>query len=623
MKNKLVHLAPGLSLPAAKLATTVTAILGIRGSGKSNLAAVIAEGFLDAKIPVIILDRVGIWFSLRLAPDGKKPSGYEIPVLGGVHGDIELSPEAGAEVAEALASSHSSAILDISRFSKSQRIKFATDFGEAFFEAKKRFPGPVSVMLEEAQKYIPQMIRFSGTGLERCLGAYEELAEQGRNYGAGLVLISLRPEKLNKDVVNLSDNIAALRTIGVHERKAIADWVQEKGVEGRSEVKNELPSLPEGNGIVWSPGIFNIYGKFKFRLKSTYDAGKTPERVRAAVKVKPLDLDKLQSAMKKIVEEAKTNDPKTLKNRVAELERQLAKRAADPKTVEKVVEKIVYKTVDRPVITERHLKRIEKISKSMLAIQMSVEKNAAESAKLHTNWVGGSKILGISLNEFINTARQISAGYQAPSNTTITTSPTSSATPTIIVKRRGPGKYKIQLPSEVPASFSGTTTITQNVPPFVDDNGELTAPAKAILSVLAQRKLATLTEIAVLSSYSKKSSGFSTAMAKLRKIGLITGTSKNLTLTEAGTKYTGSGQPLPTGKALYEHWLGRLTTPEATLLKALHDNDRSVSRGELANLANYSMKSSGFSTAIAALGRLGLIRVNDVGQISMVTELFK
>ena len=314
-----IVLASNLRLSAVELATSVTSVLGIRGSGKSNLAAVLVEGFLDAQIPVVVLDRVGIWFSLRLDRDGKTPSRYEIPVLGGAHGDIALLPSAGAQVAEALAAGQSSAVLDISRFSQAGRIKFATEFAETFFEAKKRHPGPVCLVLEEAQRYVPQTIRFSDGGLPRCLGAFEEIAEQGRNYGVGLVLISLRPEKLNKDVMNLSENVFALRMLGVQERKVVAEWVQEHGVEGRDDVKNELPSLRKGRAIFWSPALFEVYGKYDLLLKSTYDAGKTPHEVLTAVAVKPLDLAALEASMASVVEEAKANDPRALKVEVARL----------------------------------------------------------------------------------------------------------------------------------------------------------------------------------------------------------------------------------------------------------------------------------------------------------------
>lgn len=318
----MIRLAPALTFPAAELATEVVASLGQRGGGKSNGAAVIAEGLLDAGIQVIVLDHVGIWFSLRLDESGKHASPYTIPVLGGQHGDIALVATTGATVAEALAQSGSSAVLDVSDFGKMERCRFAADFAEAFFRVKKLHPGPVQILLEEAQRYVPQKL-FAGQGLERMLGAFEEIAEVGRNYGIGLHLISQRPQKINKDVLNLADTVLAYRSNGVLERKAIGEWVQEKGAEGRKEVHDELPGLPRGSAIVWSPNR-ECYGQFAIKKKSTYDAGATPIHARAAVKTKRLDLAALETAMGRAVEEAKANDPRVLRAKIAELEKKLA-----------------------------------------------------------------------------------------------------------------------------------------------------------------------------------------------------------------------------------------------------------------------------------------------------------
>jgi hypothetical protein len=324
-----ITLAPGLTVRASELATQVVAALGMRGSGKSNSMAVIAEGLLAADVQVIILDYVSIWFSLRLDESGKRPSPYQIPVLGGPHGDTVLVPHAGAVVAEALAQSGSSAVLDVSGFSKSARCAFATDFAEALFSAKKLHPGPTFLVLEEAQRFIPQKLFH---GQERMLGAFEEIAEVGRNYGLGLGMISQRPQKIAKDVLNLTELLFAFQANGVLERKALAEWVQEKDAAGRSEVNNELPSLGNGECLVWSPSWLRVYGKYRLRKKATYDAGATPLKARAAVKVKALDLAALESSMSKVVEEAKANDPKALKVEVARLRRELevAQRAKAP-----------------------------------------------------------------------------------------------------------------------------------------------------------------------------------------------------------------------------------------------------------------------------------------------------
>jgi ABC-type multidrug transport system ATPase subunit len=54
-----IHLARGLTLDAREIATEVTGLIGMRGSGKSNAMGVIAEALLATKVQVVILDYVG------------------------------------------------------------------------------------------------------------------------------------------------------------------------------------------------------------------------------------------------------------------------------------------------------------------------------------------------------------------------------------------------------------------------------------------------------------------------------------------------------------------------------------------------------------------------------------
>ena len=333
-----IQLGTKLSVPAAEYATQVTAAIGMRGAGKSNVITVGVEGLLTHRIQVVILDPVGIHFGVRLDDGGKRPSKFHIPVLGGLHGDIPLLAQGGGLVAESLAASGSPAVLDVSGFSKGERIRFAADFLETFFDAKKRNPAPVQLVLEEAQRFAPQMIRMKGTGLERCLGAVEEIAEIGRNYGIGLAMMSQRPQKINKDVLNLTEFLLAFQLAGVHERKAIAEWVQEKGVKGRDEVSGELPSLKRGTALVWSPAWLGIYGKYNLHKKITYDAGATPLHARKSVKTKPLDLSSLEESVAEVVNESKKNDPKALRQRIAELERELTKKTPAARIETKTIE---------------------------------------------------------------------------------------------------------------------------------------------------------------------------------------------------------------------------------------------------------------------------------------------
>ena len=54
-------LADNFSVPAADAVTQTFGILAVRGSGKSNTAAVMAEGMAKAKLPFVVIDPVGNW----------------------------------------------------------------------------------------------------------------------------------------------------------------------------------------------------------------------------------------------------------------------------------------------------------------------------------------------------------------------------------------------------------------------------------------------------------------------------------------------------------------------------------------------------------------------------------
>jgi len=59
-----------IKIPITEYASQGNAILGIRDSGKSYTATFIAERLLDAGVPFVAFDPIGIWKYLRVA--GKK-----------------------------------------------------------------------------------------------------------------------------------------------------------------------------------------------------------------------------------------------------------------------------------------------------------------------------------------------------------------------------------------------------------------------------------------------------------------------------------------------------------------------------------------------------------------------
>jgi uncharacterized protein len=564
-----IELAPKLRFNARELATEVVASLGNRGGGKSNGAALLAEALLDTGVQVIVLDYVGIWFSLRLEADGKAPSHFQIPVIGGPHGDIGLSPTAGAMVAEALAERHSSAVLDLSAFSKQERMRFATDFPEAFFRAKKKHPGPVQIVLEESQRFCPQRVQPDQA---RMLGAWEEIAEVGRNYGIGLHLVSQRPQKIAKDVLNLADTVFGYRTMGVLERKAIGEWVQEKGAEGRADVHNDLPTLDRGQAIVWSPSR-QIFGKYQIRKKSTYDAGATPTHARADVTTSPFDLGALEKAMGRAADEAKANDPARLRAEIAQLKKQLAQRPGG---------EVVEKTVQVPTIPREWREQVDRARLRARALEKQAGHLLAEAHDL-----------GEVFAELDKAAKIPGALAAAPGVTGA-----RLARPTA------------QAPTREPFTHEGSA--------MVGNSG-----LRRMLIALAQRPNGlTNAQLGVRAGVSSKSGTFSTYLGRARAQGWVADEGQIRRITKAGIDALGTFDLLPEGSELAKYWIQELGGGASRMLRALVDEyPNPMTNAELGESAGISYVSGTFSTYLGRLRSLELVTGRG-GELRASEELF-
>ena len=584
-----IELAPKLKFNALDFACEVVASLGNRGGGKSNGAAVAAEELMDAGVQVIVLDYVSIWSSLRLAPDGETPSRFKIPVLGGPHGDLSLQPGAGALVADALASCHSSAVVDLSSFSKTDRCRFAADFAESFFRAKKKHPGPVQILLEESQRFVPQHL-FKGQ--ERMLGAWEEIAEVGRNFGIGLHLISQRPQKISKDVLNLADTVFAYRCNGVLERKAISEWVQEHGAQGRAEVQDQLPSLERGQAIVWSPSR-KIFGRYQVRKKSTYDAGATPTHVRADVKTTPIDLGVLEQSMREVVEESRDNDPRVLRGKISRLEAALA----ESKTLREIVREV-------EVAPRKLLGEVEGLSGDVGALAASVERVRLDVSRILADLGKISSPGGWERREGDDLGKISLPGDG--------------------VRREGAGPVGGDRvpPRPAPARCPPAGLRRPLARPGESQVGN--SGLRRMLVALAQcpRGL-TSAQVGVRAGISSKSGTFTTYMARARSSGWVVDEGRVHKVTREGIEALGDYETLPAGRELADFWTRELSGGAARMLQAvLRAYPDYLTYEQVGVEANISHRSGTFTTYLSRLRKLELV-TGERGVVRASEELFE
>jgi hypothetical protein len=554
---KTLDFSPDLKLPI-DAATQTFAFIGRKGSGKTYAAGKLVEELIDAKVQCVILDTVGNWYGLRLSADGKKPSGLEIPLLGGLRGDIPLKPEAGHMVADLVTDTGRSIVLDLSQFSFEGRRQFATAFGRQLWQRKKgeAHPTPLHLIIEECQLIVPE---HAPKGGEMMLHVYEEIIRLGRNYGIGASMISQRPQSVSKEVLNQAEPLLAFQLVGAHERKAVREWVTHMGLD--INLVDELPSLSPGYCWFWSPQWLTVLKKVHVGKKRTLDASATPKvgdrRVRS--NPRPIDLKGFQDRMTAVIEEAKASDPKLLRQRVLELTRELQAREAErgkkpaaAAAVEKVKEKRTLVRV--PAIKPAEFRRIEKIT-SRLADAVITAKEISENA-------------GGALEAIAAAIRSTHAPAPTPPGR-IPIKTFSAAKHLPIPRNDREDRAFITRPiykREPPRrQIVGAGDVGQT-----NGNGSpLPSGERLVLRAIAQfDQGAEKNQLAVLTGYKTRTRN--DYIKRLRDRGLIEHQGHLLVATEAGVAELGPDfERLPVGSALQEHWRGRLPAGELKILEIL------------------------------------------------------
>lgn len=291
----MLKLADNLELPLSAV-TQPFGFIARRGGGKTHNAGVLVEQLLGVGAQVVVIDPVGTWYGLRLAADGKAPSPFPIYVLGGEHGDLELDAAGGELLAGVVLETNVSVVLDISWLNETERKRFVTAFLKALFEGSKRKRAPRMIVLEEAQTFAPQRI-MPGDGT--MYHAVTQVVRLGRNFGLGCMLISQRPQSVNKEVLTQVECLCVGQLSASLDRKAIEAWVVENEVD--KKWLKELASLPKGTMMVWSPQWLGEFKKVHFNRKTTFDASATPElgKTIEIVQLPKIDLVGLRAALAK------------------------------------------------------------------------------------------------------------------------------------------------------------------------------------------------------------------------------------------------------------------------------------------------------------------------------------
>lgn len=529
----------GAPLPLAA-ATETWAILGRRGSGKTHTATVLAEELHAAGVQIVVMDPLDVWWGLRVSKDGRS-GGLPIYVAGGTHQDIPLTADAGRVLADTVVTHRLSIVLSTRHLSKTDQRRFAADFFERLYDRKAEpdYRTAVVVLVDEADEFVPQRLV---PGSERCFGAVDRAVRRGRSSGIATVLISQRPQVINKDVLSQTEILIAHQLTGPQDRKALEAWIEANDDANRGpEFMGSLASLAKGEAWIWSPGLLRVFARVQVRDRHTYDSSSTPKPGAAAAAPKafaPVDLETLKQDIAATIEQAKADDPRELRKRLAAAEREnaeLRKSASREKTVPIQPQQVEILTDGDRALLERLTGKFDEHNRAVreqldrLLLEMETRARSAfeqSAGQVRVSFQSSQEHIAKELAEV--GLQRVIHGYE-------------------LLKRLTPN-----------VSAKGTDS---HLPP-----GE-----QAILKAAAMwpEQGVSRDQLGVLTGY--KRSSRDTYVARLLAKGLVAiNHQAQVYATEQGIAALGSDfEPLPTGRDLYTWWMSRLPAGEAKVLDVL------------------------------------------------------
>ena len=321
---------PTLCLPESCLETHLS-LVGMTGGGKTYAAKGVVEWLLEQRRRVCIIDPTGAWYGIRTAADGG--AGFPVRLFGGDHADIPITEHAGDALGEFVGSGDEPCIIDLSSMpTRAEQHRFMARFAESVYHHNR---DPLHLVMDEADEFAPQQ---PSAGAERMLGMVDRIARRGRIRGFRLLSITQRPARLNKDVLTQSAGLLCLQITGPQDQNAVKAWALGSAEKAQVEqFVRSLAGLRRGHGWLYLPGG-GIDGEAMRKVAIpeivTLDTSATPRhgerRPEPFVPLTPAQVSALRARFAASIEEAEDSDPKVLRERVKALEKQLAERPSQP-----------------------------------------------------------------------------------------------------------------------------------------------------------------------------------------------------------------------------------------------------------------------------------------------------
>jgi DNA helicase HerA-like ATPase len=264
-----------LKLCPQEMLEELVAVLGIRGSGKSNTAAVLMEELLRLELPIQVVDIRGEYFTL-------KDQFERVAVVGrGLFSEPEvgITPSNAATVAETTYLNGVPTVFDLSGIPSDEWGHLLGAYFSQIWKLAAVHRIPTFVFLEEAHNLVPQVRKTAVSEL------FVKFASEGRMHGLSAILVGQRAARIDKNVLSQAG------VLFLHKVKSPPDMkVYEAMIDvPRQRVKGMVQRLKRGQALV-------VLGdrpiQYTIRRRHTRHVGATPslDNVPAPTQMSLLDL---------------------------------------------------------------------------------------------------------------------------------------------------------------------------------------------------------------------------------------------------------------------------------------------------------------------------------------------
>ena len=546
-----------VKIDLVKLISTRLLIQANSGGGKSWLIRRLLEQS-HGKVQQIVIDLEGEFSTLREKYD------Y---LLVGKDGEIPANIKTADLLARKLLKLNVSTIIDLSELKHPERITFVKRFLDSLIGAPRELWHTCLIIVDEAHQFCPEGKKSDSTS------SVIDLQTRGRKRGFCGVLATQRISKLHKDAAAECNNVLVGRTVLDIDRKRASDDLQFTS----KEQSNNLKKLDDGEFFAYGPAISKDE-VLKLKIgsvetthpepgKNILKSSQTPDNIKKLLK-DVIDLPK------EVDVELKTKQD--FQKKINELKRDLRiSQHSKPKP-----------EVDEKALNNAELRGTKRAEAHYIQEIKSIQSDLKRFKQIISDFVTkGSKLLQLEV-----------AHFSPKSNTPLK----EKVIPPI-------QKIVTTQPREV-----GTTNDIDNVI-------ELGICAKKIYSFLYNHpeRSFSRSHIGAFTGYSKKSGGFSNAIARLNSLGLITKNGDMLQVKEMDSELAGEYDF--SKEAIIDH----LAPCPKKMYQLFLDNPyEEMSREEIAEQIGYSVGSGGFSNAISKLNSLGLIQ-KDNSHIKLNQELLE